>query len=235
MANEIMTSFIEGDFKSFKDQVTSLLFQKLYSRMEDAKTEVANAIFKEDTEDESLTDMQNAAKAVSDDDQKGGEYLVDLEFLEVPDTKLENHRVVGTSKEDVESKLERIFGKGKYKINGIKFANSPEIEKTDVMIGRNDTTPKKIKESLGECKDDKKAGRKIKKIMKDPSVIVTDRKNKPSDEIQEERFEKGEDVGKPGLNFKKIAKKAAKEYGSEEAGKRVAGAILKKVLKHKGK
>lgn len=38
------------------------------------------------------------------------------------------------------------------------------------------------------------------------------------------------DEGKPGLMFKKIAAKASKEYGSKEAGNRVAGAIRKKVL-----
>jgi hypothetical protein len=51
--------------------------------------------------------------------------------------------------------------------------------------------------------------------------------------IEEGRFEKGEDIGEPGLNFKKIAKKAAKEYGSEESGKKVAGAILKRILRKK--
>lgn len=44
----------------------------------------------------------------------------------------------------------------------------------------------------------------------------------------------GEDIGKPGKMFSKIAASAAKRYGSEEAGKRVAGAILKK-LRGKGK
>jgi len=44
----------------------------------------------------------------------------------------------------------------------------------------------------------------------------------------------GKDLGKPGKNFDKIAKKAGKEYGSKEAGKRVAGAILKN-LRKKGK
>lgn len=38
------------------------------------------------------------------------------------------------------------------------------------------------------------------------------------------------DEGKPGKNFDKIADKAAKEYGSKEAGKRVAGAIRAKIL-----
>lgn len=49
--------------------------------------------------------------------------------------------------------------------------------------------------------------------------------------LTEARFKKGTDIGKKGKGFAKIAKSAAKKYGSEEAGKRVAGAILKKVLK----
>lgn len=49
-------------------------------------------------------------------------------------------------------------------------------------------------------------------------------------ELDEARFKKGTDIGKPGKGFEKIAKAAGKEYGSEEAGKRVAGAALNKVL-----
>jgi hypothetical protein len=48
--------------------------------------------------------------------------------------------------------------------------------------------------------------------------------------LDEARFKKGTDIGKPGKGFEKIAKAAGKEYGSKEAGKRVAGAILNKVL-----
>ena len=39
----------------------------------------------------------------------------------------------------------------------------------------------------------------------------------------------GKDIGKPGKNFAKIAKKAGEKYGSAEAGKRVAGSILAKL------
>ena len=49
--------------------------------------------------------------------------------------------------------------------------------------------------------------------------------------LDEARFKKGTDIGKPGKGFEKIAKAAGKEYGSKEAGKRVAGAILNKVIK----
>lgn len=41
----------------------------------------------------------------------------------------------------------------------------------------------------------------------------------------------GADMGKPGKNFSKIAKSAGKEYGSKEAGDRVAGAIFQKERK----
>jgi hypothetical protein len=36
----------------------------------------------------------------------------------------------------------------------------------------------------------------------------------------------GADMGKKGKNFKKVAAKAAKKYGSLAAGKRVAGAMF---------
>lgn len=38
----------------------------------------------------------------------------------------------------------------------------------------------------------------------------------------------GKDLGKKGKNFNKIASKAAKEYKSKAAGKRVAGDIFQK-------
>ncbi len=49
-------------------------------------------------------------------------------------------------------------------------------------------------------------------------------------EMDEARFKKGTDIGGKGFEFKDIAKKAAKQYGSKEAGQRVAGAVMKNVL-----
>jgi len=43
----------------------------------------------------------------------------------------------------------------------------------------------------------------------------------------------GKDIGKKGKNFEKIAEKAAAKYGSKEAGKRVAGAIMFGKVKRK--
>ncbi len=39
----------------------------------------------------------------------------------------------------------------------------------------------------------------------------------------------GKDIGKPGKNFEKIAKKAGEKYGSKERGEKVAGAVLKAI------
>lgn len=44
---------------------------------------------------------------------------------------------------------------------------------------------------------------------------------------------KGKDMGKKGKNFDKIAAKADKEYGSKEAGDKVAGAIFQN-MRRKG-
>lgn len=41
----------------------------------------------------------------------------------------------------------------------------------------------------------------------------------------------GKDIGKPGKQFAKIAKKAAEKYGSKERGEKVAGAVLAKLRK----
>jgi hypothetical protein len=72
----------------------------------------------------------------------------------------------------------------------------------------------KIKAKLPQLKD--QARQKLAKLMKV--------------ELDEARFKKGTDIGKPGHGFAKIEKAAEKEYGSKEAGQRVAGSILKKVL-----
>ena len=44
----------------------------------------------------------------------------------------------------------------------------------------------------------------------------------------------GKDIGEPGKNFEKISSDAAKRYGSEAAGKRVAGAVLAKMRAKQG-
>jgi hypothetical protein len=62
------------------------------------------------------------------------------------------------------------------------------------------------------------------------------RKTKEDIEIEEatgdysaKKARAGKDIGKPGKQFSKIAKKAGEKYGSKERGEKVAGAALKKL------
>jgi hypothetical protein len=91
-----------------------------------------------------------------------------------------------------------------------KYEESEKDEKED-MKGEKETgmSDAEYEKSSKDKKEDKEGEKKMKEEV----------------EQIEER-----DEGKPGLMFKKIAAKAAKEYGSKEAGARVAGAIRKKVL-----
>jgi hypothetical protein len=112
----------------------------------------------------------------------------------------------------------------------------------------------KMKELSGEVKALEKSLTKLKKqldklnsksepkteVIKDEPVEEGDAMDSmknaivPEVELEEARFKKGTDIGKKGKGFEKIAKAAGKEYGSKEAGKRVAGSILKKVLNKEG-
>ena len=78
---------------------------------------------------------------------------------------------------------------------------------------------KEHEDAEADAKEDKAI---IKRMVKKSAL--------KNEETLEER-----DEGKPGLMFKKIAAKASTEYGSKEAGNRVAGAIRKKVLAKEGK
>jgi hypothetical protein len=86
----------------------------------------------------------------------------------------------------------------------------------------------KIKEMMGlKPKEEKGQKKMVDEVKpKSPSHEET-----AANQVYESRFKKGTDIGKKGPGFAKIEKAAAKKYGSEEAGKKVAGAILKKVVK----
>jgi len=69
------------------------------------------------------------------------------------------------------------------------------------------------------------AAAKGKKAQEDNEEDVEVTKNKP----QYKGARAGKDIGQKGKWFGAIAKSAGKKYGSKEAGKRVAGAVLAKM------
>jgi hypothetical protein len=136
------------------------------------------------------------------------------------------------------------------KIAELKTRISDEKNKIKEMMGLTSDKKEKVvdeniggknftyKDSAGKDKfvtadNIDQAKEKVKKFGADPKTVKE--KSAPLSiapkKVDEARFKKGTDIGKKGKGFEKIEKKAAKQYGSEEAGKKVAGAILKKVVK----
>jgi len=73
------------------------------------------------------------------------------------------------------------------------------------------------------------------------NVKLSESKEKPSTGLSKEKkssvvkaAKKGEDIGKKGKGFEKVADKAAKEYGSKEKGEKVAAAAMWKNIKREG-
>ena len=72
--------------------------------------------------------------------------------------------------------------------------------------------------------DDQATAMQFKKDVDDGKIKIGEKAN-----YSAKKARAGKDIGKPGKNFKKISKDAAKRYGSKEAGDKVAGAILAKM------
>ena len=68
----------------------------------------------------------------------------------------------------------------------------------------------------------------FQKDVKDGKINIGDM-DEAKEDYSAKKARAGKDIGKPGKNFKKIAKDASKRYGSKAAGDRVAGAILAKM------
>ena len=128
----------------------------------------------------------------------------------------------------------------------IKAAHAKLAEMLDNQIseveGKVSSETEKIKEMMGLIEKAKKEPKekKEKKTAHEKGESKAEEKEehkkedkKKAKELDEARFEKGEDIGKPGKGFAKVAKAAAKQYGSKEAGQKVAGSILKKVMAKK--
>ena len=113
-------------------------------------------------------------------------------------------------------------------ISEVEGKVTSETEKIKEMMGLIEKAPKEKKEKKADTSKHEKGETKAQ----EKEEHEADDKKKAKD-LDEARFEKGKDIGKPGAGFKKVAKAASKEYGSKEAGQKVAGAILKKVLAKK--
>lgn len=106
-----------------------------------------------------------------------------------------------------------------------KYSEFQRVDKGEEGVDKKDKGEEETY-GAGYAAGERAAKAKYKKLAEAYKKLKED-----AQKIEEARFKKGEDIGEPGPGFKKIAKSAAERYGSKEAGQKVAGAILKKVLK----
>lgn len=121
-------------------------------------------------------------------------------------------------------------------------------ESDEYLKNRRKKIAKAIKEAkCSECEEDEedededeeeeksKKSKKSKKEEDDEDEDEEEEDLKESTHAQRSRLarkaRRGEDIGKPGKMFKKVAAKAAKQYGSAERGRKVAAAAMWKHMK----
>ena len=107
------------------------------------------------------------------------------------------------------------------RLNGLR-ADDKQITESVARAQSEAKTPARV--SLEESlKQDMRA------LMEDGSGGMSQSNTLETKSYSAKKAAAGKDIGKPGKNFEKIAKSAGKEYGSKEAGERVAGAVLNKL------
>ncbi len=155
--------------------------------------------------------------AITSNDKDSANAIFNNIILDKVAAKLEDFKV------DIANKM---FGFGEAKkIDDEQDDDDQDDEQNDDDDDQDDEQSDDDDQDVDD-KDDKK---------KDKDVAITGKTGgKDSMEVDEAKYSAkagaaGEDLGKPGKNFAKIANKAEKEYGSKEAGDRVAGAILAKI------
>ena len=235
-------------------RITTSLFeaiQKVTTGISEQKQEVLSEEKKEEQTDEAVTDY-------SPKSQGGTRKELLAKFAETGDSKhAEAARKAGASHEELKkaqmTAMKRGVGK---KGSNYLLSKNEEVEQTDegamsdldadrkeraYKTRQANTTMKHIS---NPTPGEKAAAKDIKPGIegyRDRIAMLQSAKargglkkeeveQESENQVDEARFKKGQDVGAPGMNFAKIAKSAAARYGSKEAGQRVAGAVLKKVM-----
>lgn len=106
-----------------------------------------------------------------------------------------------------------------------EFVSGPGKKMTDVF-GK-----PKFKERSKEAQktDDKTIQKRLKGLSMAHKKLAKEETQVDEAAYSAKAARAGKDIGKPGKMFAKIAAKAGEKYGSEERGKKVAGAILKRI------
>lgn len=132
----------------------------------------------------------------------------------------------------------RAVGKGRAMGRGVDpFQEEAELDEADTYSIQNTKTKQTYHLSKYPINKNSEKYKKIKSAGGEHIHATIYKNGKPvteETELDESSYSAkaaraGKDIGKPGKAFAKIASGAAKRYGSEERGKKVAGAVLAKL------
>ena len=141
-----------------------------------------------------------------------------LKMIDEAGDKAAVHAKIAKIEEDIEA-ANKI--KSSLPVDEIRNYVDPEIigdfmEDLNKSIAEFEAKKKELEEQIKEMEKPVKEGKKK------PSAGMTGKEK--STVIK--KAKSGEDIGKKGKGFQKVAKAAEKEYGSKEAGKKVAAAAM---------
>jgi hypothetical protein len=132
-------------------------------------------------------------------------------------SKSEKGNAMSSSGNDPESSLPRIA-------KSMKEEQIDELKKPTP-----ETAAKVVDRAVNRDEWSAKAANRLYKRYKDRYEKPEAKKEMNEAAYSAKAARAGKDIGKPGKSFSKIAAKAGEKYGSEERGKKVAGAILKRI------
>jgi hypothetical protein len=107
-------------------------------------------------------------------------------------------------------------------------AEGPQLEEKDEMNEEQVLHMQKLAGIISETEYKAKL-EELEEAKKKPSAGLT----KKQKSAVSKKAHKGEDIGKKGKGFEKVAKAAEKQYGSKEAGEKVAAAAMWRNIKRK--
>lgn len=203
---QTLKALLEGKPTGFFDEIKNRMNSKVDTLVESVASTVAPTVFTELDEEGQILSAKAVSGAIKEIDDK------------VKSDDLKN------GKEDVE------HDKSVKKFNAINKAigESEEVEELEeAKTNKWKLVHVKVHLKHGEERTFRTGGYTKEHVLQKVRDQYGDKLQKIGTITP---INEGKDIGKPGKHFNEIAKKAAKEYGSVEAGKRVAGAIEKKIL-----
>jgi hypothetical protein len=226
----IISENIGGLVTTGKKQDWHAIFNENMANLKEAKE--AKAEEKETTKE--VTDM--ATRGYDYKDEKNYDNVFGQEFLDGYYTEMKDPKNAGKDVEELKATVAKNLAKdisyyvknGQFGVKGLGYTTeAPGLGEPKEPKGKYKSSGYgDLKESVLRSQIYLLIKEVLEEVKEKPSAGLT----KKEKSTISKKAHAGKDIGKKGKGFKKVAKAAEKEYGSEEAGKKVAAAAMWKNL-----